>query len=80
VSAFNSVPVCEDCWQGRFGVKEPMPAATVGLPAEQCGICGRDTDAGLYLLRGARRERQDRSLRVIWRQMRHIVNHDDDVR
>ena len=82
MSALDSVAVCQGCWIERFGPDEPVPPPVADGPERSCAICGRETAAGLYLLRGARRQRRERSLRAVWREVRNIVGaaDDDDLR
>lgn len=82
MSALDSVAVCQNCWIERFGAEEPIALSPADGREQSCAICRRHTDAGLYLLRGERRERRERSLRAVWREVRNIVGplDDDDVR
>jgi hypothetical protein len=54
-SPLDPLPVCLACWLARFGTNEPVPPPVLDWPVEACELCGADTGAGLYLLRGVPR-------------------------
>jgi hypothetical protein len=52
-SALDPLPICLPCYRERFGLDEPVPhPPPKPWPTELCTACGRETTAGLYLLRG----------------------------
>lgn len=58
MSALDPLPICLPCWRERFGMTAELPPPPGDWMLEQCEVCGRETNAGLYLLRGdAVRER-----------------------
>jgi len=53
-SALDPLPICLPCWHDRFGINEDPPPPPRDWILEVCTVCGRETTAGLYLLRGGR--------------------------
>jgi hypothetical protein len=51
-SPLDALPICLPCYRERVGLDEALPPFTTPCKLETCAACGRETTAGLYMLRG----------------------------
>ena len=44
-----SQPVCDPCWSGMHGNREPLRVRLLRYEVETCSFCGSETRSGIYL-------------------------------